>query len=379
MSREHHHHDHHDHDHGHDAPHAHAASAPGKRTLTAGGSSEGSSQGAEASAASDKSRIKKMKQTVRDAYVGSGDFDQKGILDHKLDAVQEMTGLLSHSDQSLGTQVLVTALKIGAAAAGGALAASTFGAGLLAAALIAGSTAAASELPPVLGGGGGLGLDPDQFGSNYKAALREGWPKSVHKLTDQMDDIESAKKVHHGTLALRRNVGQIKNNMRSEMLDAWVNALKVKNQGQTPEAMGGESFDKKTTGRLHFENIKIHPHRDDPTTIDISDMKVKLAGVPKEARPQMFDRKPKDIHVARTIEGEGQPKLVGRALVHTTFSFGIHPSGTPRIRDEDTSSFAKSQLKHIDGAKTWEDGLLAIWNRIQGQSIRSLGVESVEG
>src|SRR5262245_10332856 len=150
MSREHHHHDHHDHDHGgHDAPHAHAASEPGKRSLTA----EASSNGPEANAASDKSRIKKMKQTVRDAYVGSGKkFDQKGILDHKLDAVQEMTGLLSHSDQSLGTAVLVTALKIGAAAAGGALAASTFGAGVLAAALIAGSTAAASELPSVLGG-----------------------------------------------------------------------------------------------------------------------------------------------------------------------------------------------------------------------------------
>jgi hypothetical protein len=389
MSREHDHNDNDldrddDHDHDEDeredaalAAPSRRATGPGKRTLTA----QASSAGASASAASTASKIKKMKASVRAAYVGTGKFEQRGILDHKLDAVQEMTGLLSRKNESLGSQVLVTALKIGVAAAGGALAATTAGTGILAAGLIAGAAAAATELPPLFGGDEDT-LDADKFGSKYKAALREGWPRSIGRLHEQMDSLEDAKKVKKATLALRRRVETVKDNMRSELLDAWVNALKVKTQDKsTPQSMGSAPLGNSTPGRLHIEGIKIDPDGDDgPTKVDVDGLRAKLTDVPEEARQQMKNRVVKTINVARTIEGTGQAKVVGRGVIQSHFSFGIHPSeqDTPYLQSNEVTGPAKDQLARIPGAGDWKDGLMAIWNRIANRTLKSLGVSNVE-
>jgi hypothetical protein len=358
MSLEHHQNDHdHDDDHDHDederedvevAGPARAASGPGKRTLTAAGS-------ATASAASVASKIKKMKASVRAAYVGTGKFEERGILHHKLDAVQEMTGLLSRKDESLGSQVLVTALKIG--------------------------VAAATELPSLFGGNDDT-LDADKFGSKYKAALREGWPRSVGKLHAEMDTLEEAKKVKKATLALRNRVETVKDNMRSELLDAWVNALKVKTQDRSSaQSMGTAPLDNSTPGRLHIEGIKIDPDGDDgPTKVDVEGLRAKLTGVPEDARQQMKNRVVKTINVARTIEGTGQSKQVGRGVIQSHFAFGIHPSekDTPYLQSDEVTGPAKEQLARIPGAGDWKDGLMAIWNRIANRTLQSLGVSNIE-
>jgi hypothetical protein len=387
MSREHHNDHDRDDDHDHDederedvslAAPSGRATGPGKRTLTA----QASSANASASAASAASRIKKMKATVRAAYVGTGQFEQRGILDHKLDAVQEMTGLLSREDESLGSQVLIAALTIGAATAGAALAASgAAGAGLLAAALIAGGTAVVSELPSLMPGKDAP-VDPDKFGSKYKAALREGWPGSVGKLHAQMDSLEDARAIKKATLALRSRVETVKDNQRNELLDAWVNALKVKTQDKsTPQSMGSRPLDNSTPGRLHIEGIKLDPDGDDgPTKVDIDGLRAKLTGVPEEARQQMQNRVVKNINVARTIEGTGRPKQVDRATVQAHFAFGIHPSerDTPYLQSNEVTGPAKEQLARIPGAGDWKAGLMAIWNRIDHRTLKSLGVSNVE-
>jgi hypothetical protein len=290
-----------------------------------------------------------------------------------------MTGLLSRKNESVGSQVLVTALKIGVAAAGGALAASTAGTGLLAAGLIAGATAAVIELPPLLGGKDDS-LDPDKFGSKYKAALREGWPGSVGKLHEQMDTLEDARAVHTATLKLRRRVETVKDNQRSELLDAWVNALKTKSQKDSPpQSMGSQPLDNSTPGRLHIEGVKLDPKGDDgPTSVEVDNLRAKLTGVPEEARQQVQGRVVRDIRVARTIEGTGEAKVVGRGVIQSHFAFGIHPSGTPYLQSDEVTGPAKDQLARIPGAGDWKEGLLAIWNKIDHRTLKSLGVSNVE-
>jgi hypothetical protein len=372
MSRERHHEA--DDDELDDVPQAESARAePGKRALT-----ESAPGGATGSAASNASQIKRLKDSVRDAYVGAGKFAQRGILDHKFDAIQDTKDFLNKEDDSIGAKLLVSAVTIGAAVAGGALATTTFGGGILAAALIAGAAATASELPGVLGGNKDAPLDPIAFCSRYRTALRQGWPGSVKKLHERMDTLEEAREVHRKTLSVRSQAGTIKENQSNELLDAWVNALKSKTQDKsTPQSMGSENYGDSTAGRLHIEGVVIDPRGEKSTSIDVQGLRAKLTGVPEDARNQMRGRVVNDIRVARTIEGTGRLAPGGRgAFSH--FAFGIHPSGTPRLLENEVTPIARTQLAGIDGADTWQDGLLKIWDRMRNRTLSSLGVSDVE-
>jgi hypothetical protein len=372
MSRD---HEHDDEDELDDVPHAASSSAgPGKRTLT----DDASGGKATGSAASKARQIQRMKDTVRNAYVGRGAFAQRGILDHKFDAIQDTKDFLSKEDESIGSKVLVAAITVGAAAAGGALAATTFGGSIVAAGLIAGSVAAAGELPGVLGSGKDSPIDPISFCSRYKTALRQGWPESVNKLLAQMDTLEEARAVKEKTLSVRRQAGAIKENQSNELLDAWVNALKSKTQkDSTPQSMGSKNYGDSTAGRLHIEGIVIDPRGEKSTSDDVEGLRAKLTGVPEDARNQMRNRVVNEIRVARTIEGTGRgvPSR-GAALSH--FAFGIHPSGTPRLLEDEVTPIARGQLAGIDGADTWQQGLIKIWDKIRGRTLASLGVSNVE-
>ncbi|HZJ62580.1 MAG TPA: hypothetical protein VFD36_03590 [Kofleriaceae bacterium] len=367
------------------APHAAAGHPePGKQSLTAQATKD---------AAGGSAEIARLKKEVRDAYVGDGEFSNRGILDHKLEGVEYIKDQLDHEDQTVSSAYLQAALAIGTAAAAGALTATTFGAGTVAAALIAGSAAAAGSLPSFLAPISGPSPNANAFCTGYKTSLREKWPGSVQQLLGQMDTLDEARNTHRAVVAIRNKPDAIIKNQADEALDAWVNALKVASQKGTksPADMGTEDFDDSTMGRLHIEGIQIEGLGDDRTTVDVEGLKAKLTGVPQRARDEMLDRKVGEISVARTIEGTGKvpPVNVVRNVPH--FAFGVLPNRTRRksitdqpaishvvvFKEGETNAQARDELKRLDGAGTWEAGLVKIWERIRDRTLKSLGVVHV--
>jgi hypothetical protein len=361
-------------DSGEHAPHVGSspgdAATPGKRTR------------AEESAPKDAAgEVQRLKDEVHDAYVGAGSFEQRGILDHKFDAIQDVKDYLNKDDDTIGPDLLSAAVTIGAAAAAGALAAATGGTGVVLAALIAGGGAVASELPGFLGSGGRRGppLDPIAFCSRYKTALRQFWPGSVNKLFSQMNTVDEARFVHQDILSVRSKAETVKENQSHELLDAWVNALKTKTQKNSPAAsMGSEDFNDSTAGRLHVEGIVIDELGDGATKVDVEGLRAKLTAVPQDARNQMLGRKVGDVRVARTIEGSVRRPPVVRAGPPAEFAFGVLPGGSLARPEKEVSHVAQGALAGIAGAGTWEKGLAIIWDKIRGRTLASLGVASVE-
>lgn len=367
------------------APHAAAGHPePGKQALT---------ERATKDAAGSSGELERLKKEVRDAYVGDGAFANRGILDHKLEGVEYIKDQLDHEDQTAGTDLLKAALTIGTAVAAGALTATTFGAGPLVAALIAGGAAAAAGLPDFLGGVAGPAPDSNGFCTGYKTSLREKWPGSVHQLLGQMDTLQEARDTHRAILAMRSKPSTIIRNQANEVLDAWVNALKVQTQKGTrsPGDMGTQDFNDSTAGRLHIEGIQIDGLDPDRTAVDVDGLKAKLTAVPQRARDVMLERKVGDISVARTIEGTGKvpPFSSPRGVPH--FAFGVLPNkstskgnneqtGVVQVvvfKESETNEPARQQLARIDGAGTWESGLVRIWDKIKGRTLKSLGVQHV--
>jgi hypothetical protein len=372
-----------------DAGHAPRAAAghpePGKQTLTARATKD----------ASPSAEIERLKQEVHDAYIGDGEFDDRGILDHKIAATGVIAAQLGNRDENVGPDLLKTALSIGAAAAAGALVATGFGSGIVAGALIAGGSAAATSLPDHVDPDKGPTLDPFEFCETYEIALREEWPASVNKLLGRMNTLADARETHREVLAMRDRVNEVRQNQKNEILDAWVNALKKETQKGTesPGDMGTENFNDSTAGRLHIEGIKIDGRHEDGTTVRLDGLKAKLTDVPSAAKKLILDRKIGDINVSRTIEGTGVDPVAGisdpRTLPH--FAFGVKPQKTKDraghqfhilVYTQDhqpveTNAPAQHQLRRIDGAASWQDGLTRIWDMIKGKTLKSLGVTSV--
>jgi hypothetical protein len=361
-----------------DAPHAASGHPePGKHTLT-----DRTTKDVNSSA-----EIERLKTEVRDAYIGDDSFEDRGILDYKLLGIDDIKSELNKRDEDVTPDMLKTALSIGVAAAAGALAATGFGTGIAAGALIAGSAAAASALPDFVDGDFGPTLNPTEFCATYSIALTEKWPGSVNKLLGQMTTLDEARETHRNVLAIRGKPTEIRKNQMNEILDAWVNALKAATQKRTrPQDMGTKNFNDSTAGRLHIEGITING-RQERTTFDISHLKAKLTAVPKDARNLIRDRRIGDINVARTIEGSGGDPVLSDPRFAPRFAFGVHPQ---RTKDEDGNTFhilqyspdettesAREQLKRIDGASSWQDGLTRIWDAIKGRTLSSLGVTSV--
>jgi hypothetical protein len=339
--------------------------------------------------------FERLKQEVRDAYIGDGDFHDQGILDHKIAATGVIAGQLGHRDQKVEPDMLSTALSIGAAAAAGALVATGFGSGIVAGALIAGGSAAATSLPQHVAQENGPTLDPFEFCETYEIALREEWPASVNKLLGRMNTLEQARATHREVLATRDRVNEIRQNQKNEILDAWVNALKMATQMGTESTsdIGTENFSDSTAGRLHIEGIKIDGRHEEGTTVNLDGLQAKLTEVPEAARKLILNRKIGDINVSRTIAGFGVDPVAGlsdpRTIPH--FAFGVKPQRTKNkaghqfhilvYKQEDkayeTNEPAQRQLKRIDGAASWQDGLTRIWDMIKGRTLSSLGVSNV--
>jgi hypothetical protein len=365
-----------------DAGHAPRAASgnpePGKQTLTDRATKDANSS----------SEIERLKKEVRDAYIGDDTFEVRGILDYKLRGIEDIKDELNEQDQNVGPDLLKTALSIGVAAAAGALAVSGIGTGVAASALIAGGAAAASALPDFVEREDGPTLNPIEFCSKYSIALSEKWPGSVNKLLGKMTTLDEARETHRDVLAIRGKPTEIRKNQMNEILDAWVNALKVATQKGTtsPAGMGTENFNDSTAGRLHIEGIMIDG-RQEQTTFDISHLRAKLTDVPNDAKHRILDRKIGDINVARTIAGWGDDPLLSDVQFTARFAFGVHPRRTKdkegntfhilQYSPDETNKSAREQLKRIDGASSWQDGLTRIWDAIKGKTLSSLGVSSV--
>src|SRR5215831_15615842 len=86
---------------------------PGKRTLT----DVASNDLVATEASSHHHEIKKLKDETHNAYIGLHDFAKRGILDHKLDAVEDMQAYLTQTDdkkekESIASFLLEAALAI---------------------------------------------------------------------------------------------------------------------------------------------------------------------------------------------------------------------------------------------------------------------------
>jgi len=324
--------------------------------------------------------IERLKAEVRLAYVGQGDAGQKGVMDHKLQGVDDASSYLAQQSDALGPDLLATAVKIGASAAAGALGVATGGSVILGA-VIAGGTATAFELMDRLGRANLPDLDPIAFCSKYETSLRLKWPGSVDLLFARMHTLEGARAIHRDVLAMSQDPQRaelVVANQKNELMDAWINALKAKTQKETdPGDMGTKGFEDSTAGRLHIEGIVIDGINKDPPTVGVNGLKAKVTGLPKLARQQFKDRRVNDIRVSRTVEG----RCTIPASTHPgpSFAFGRLPDGTPADpKQDEVDATARAVLARVDGAGTWEEGVKRVWNKIRFRTLRQLGVSTVD-
>jgi len=165
--------------------------------------------------------IDQCKEEAAAMFVGTDSYAQRGIIDHKIDAANDMRVDLERSDPvSLTTQIAIAVLTVGVAAGAAALSVGTLGVG---AALIAAGGAAITALPGFFQGGGNE-LDSTDFVSNYISTVRQGWPQAVTTLYGQMTDEASARQTCAATRALRDNASRVKQIPREEILDEWMSA-----------------------------------------------------------------------------------------------------------------------------------------------------------
>ncbi|HEX3757230.1 MAG TPA: hypothetical protein VHW23_00930 [Kofleriaceae bacterium] len=332
--------------------------------------------------------IEKLKHETHDAYVGVGAYAQKGILDHKLDAVDDMQAYLIQVDskkekESIAGFLLEAALAV-AIPAGAVELAAAVEVEELGTALIEGGGDVVSKLPGVFlkgSDGGHQLLDPVAFCSNIKSALRLGWPHSVKKLTSRMSTLDKARAIHKGTVNLAKAPATVKKAQYAEVLDSWVNALKAKAQHDKVGGMGNADFRSASTGRLHITGIKLMPpqHGRGAVTFAFDHLGAKLDGVPEGARNLLLERSLKDIKVARTITGFGVVQGGGRtAPPPANFAVGVLPDNKLDIHPDTVTPIAQAQLAGISGSGgDWKTGLSVIWNAIQGYALKDLGVSSV--
>jgi len=372
MTREHHHH-------AEPGKGAHATAAshdagpgPGKRTLA-----EDANGDATASAARHESELHRLRKEAHAAYLGGEGFEKRGVLDHQLDAINDMKDYLNKDDPpSFGAKVLQAAIQVSVAAAAGALAVAA-GEVVVAAALVAGGGAAAAALPGVFASGPDGSVDPIKFCSDYGTAVRVSSGKAAHKLHTDMNTVAKARSAHARMLALVAAPDAIKQVQKNLVLDAWVNALKVKHQGGKASDMGKANFGDSTKGRLHIQGIRVDPGAKPGTQIGFQGLEAKLTGVPQAPRQFDLNRKIEDIGVSRTIEGNVLAPPGGRSVPPTQFAFGIRPDKTPDYRGGEVSVIAEGQLAKLDGASSWQDGLGLIWHKMRGFTLASLGVRNI--
>jgi hypothetical protein len=342
--------------------------------------------------------LDQCRQMVRDMYLGRGEWDHRGILDHKIDAVNDMQVRFNQPDPpSLESRLLTAAIAIGAGAAAGALGAvftTPIGG-----ALVWGANGLITSLanffpsssPP---------LNPNEFTQRYLGALREGWPTalSANQLNTTLGtEIGQARRATAEVKRLRDNHELVKSNQRSELLDEWTNALL--GTRDNPQARGGMaevSYDDPTEGRLHLEGASMtgqYALGGPPQAArwyrgpDSATME----GVPgPDARNANLDRKLKDIRVARTM---GVDDVFGHWRI---FTAALTPTGEERLESvghsigDDGMRETKARLaqyatgNYLDPSRdraaidsNWGAGLTKVWDQVRNRTLREMGIASI--
>lgn len=329
--------------------------------------------------------IDQCKTEAEAMFVGTGAYANRGILDHKIDAANDMRVDLGRSDPtSITSTIAMAVLQVGIAAGVAAL---SVGTGPLAAALIAGGGAVIQALPSFFQGGGNE-LDSTDFCSNYISSTRQGWPGAVATLHGRMNTEASARQVCAETRSLRDNAARVKQAQRNEILDEWMSATARAHAGGNAgtSGMGATSYDDASEGRLHLQNayLRTNGTMDPPTSATMEGVGL------EKLRHYNLDRKIGDIKCPRTMYA--MTSLGATALA-------LSPNDTYLIQEAGMSlSRAKSMMASfyvgreldandwgfMEGGSdqatidaNWENGLRKAWDQVKGKTLRELGINSI--
>lgn len=318
-----------------------------------------------------------LRADVKNAYLGLGAFNKRGILDSKIQGVHNMTAYLSGPDTSpVGSSFLGSALSIGADVAASALAAATEGASeALVVALAAGARFVASTFHGE--GNRPAILDPVRFASKYYIALTNRWPDSVHHLLNHMTSLPEARRIRDHVYRMQDQPAKIIVNQQNEIVDAWVNALKAQTQGGNIDGMGDDSFEKPVAGRLHIQGVKLHTGGGGRPVLDIGDLSADLVDVADGARALLLSREINKIQIARTIEGSVPIEFPQRNPPSRKFAFGVLLDGKIAERSE-TDPVAKAALTSL-GKGDFHQGFSIIWEVIGASTLEKLRVTKIGG
>lgn len=352
---------------------------PGKQTL----SETLPMQTATASGVRNHDRdLSSLKGEIRRAYLGGPGYEISSVMYYRMQGVEDMKDRLNTSDP-IHKSLLDDALSFGAQAAATAM-----------------SELTENPLSKILIGLGELlhkafheesgkstgTLDPVSFGSHYAGVLSRKSQDSADKLLANIDNEHQA----HAMLAkMKRFLQQpdrIKKVQANEVLDAWVNALKVQEQGGKPAGMGNKSLASAHTGQLHIDNIVIRPNSlTGPPALHLDHLSARLAGVPWEARRTMLTRRIEDIGVARTIAGSCgnlYPPSPHGGSGDTKFAFGIFPNGKIDIAEDQISNIAKANLASLGSStssdRNFREGIHRIWDHIKEKRLEHY-VTTIDG
>jgi hypothetical protein len=317
-----------------------------------------------------------LRSDVKSAYLGLGKFIKSGILDSKIQGVHNMMAYLSGPDTSpVGSSFLGGALSIGAEVAASALAAATEGdAEALVVALTAGSRLVASAFHSE--GNRYSILDPVKFTNKYYIALTNRWPDSVHHLLGHMTTLSGARRVRDHVYRMCDQPAKIIVSQQNEILDAWVNALKARTQGDI-HGMGDDSFEKPVAGRLHIQGVKLHTGGGARPVLDIGDLSADLVDVAGGARALLLSREIKKIQIARTIEGSVPIEFPQRNPPLRKFAFGVPLDGKIAEQSE-TDPVAKAAITSL-GKGDFHHGFSIIWDVIGSTTLEKLRVTKIGG
>lgn len=326
--------------------------------------------------------IDQCKAEAEAMYVGTGAYASRGILDHKLDAANDMRVDLGRSDPvSVTAQIALAALQVGVAAGAAAL---SVGTGGLAAALIAGGAAVITALPGFFSGGGNV-IDSTTFVSDYISTTRQGWPTSVSRLHAQMASEATARQVCAQTRALRDNPGHVKQVQRNEILDEWMTATANAHAGSTSNQMGGASYDDASEGRLHLETASIGTAAWNFSTPRTATME----GVGLEKlRHFNLNRRIIDIKCPRTMKVLAMYGELELAMTPTdTVTFKHSDLGwakmvlssyyLQRVLDEDDMGIVEGGHDQDLIDANYMNGARKMWDQVKNQTLSGLGISSI--
>jgi hypothetical protein len=330
--------------------------------------------------------IDQCKTQAEAMFVGTGEYTNRGILDHKLDAARDMQIDLGRSDPTpITSTIAIAVLQVGVAAGVAAL---SVGTGGLAAALIAGGGAVVQALPTFFQGGGNE-LDSTDFCSNYVSSLRQGWPGAVATLHGRMNTEATARQHCAETRALRDDAGRVKQEQRNELLDEWMSATARAHSGGDAgvAGMGATSYNDASEGRLHLQGAYIRSNG----TMTLPNFAT-MEGVGLEKlRHYNLNRKVGDIKCPRTMYamtdlGATALGLSPSDMAAIDTNYGMSDSRARWMmanfyvgRQLDGDDMGRVEGDHEQGTidANWANGVNKAWDQVKGKTLRELGVNAI--